>query len=91
MGKRIENAKKLIDESKNYTLDEAISFFLKDYSEKHSAKFDETIEFIMKLRNSPMRLCIPCLRPPGASAGIEYHRIVARAWYERGISLLCQC
>ena len=50
MGKRIENAKKLIDKSKNYSLDEAISFFLKDYSEKHSAKFDETIEFIMKLR-----------------------------------------
>jgi large subunit ribosomal protein L1 len=49
MGKRIENAKKLIDKSKNYSLDEAISFFLKDYSEKHSAKFDETIEFIMKL------------------------------------------
>ena len=35
MGKRIENAKKLIDESKNYTLDEAISFFLKDYLENN--------------------------------------------------------
>ena len=49
MGKRIENAKKLIDENKSYSLDEAISFFLKEYSEKYSAKFDETIEFILKL------------------------------------------
>ena len=49
MGKRIENAKKLIDTNKYYSLDDAISFFLKDYTEKFKAKFDETIEFILKL------------------------------------------
>lgn len=49
MSKRIENAKKLIDENRCYSLDEAIAFFSKEYSGKYSAKFDETIEFILKL------------------------------------------
>lgn len=49
MGKRIENAKKLINASKYYSLDDAISFFLKDYAGKFKAKFDETIELILKL------------------------------------------
>lgn len=49
MGKRIENAKKMLNKDKLYSLDEAISFFLRDYSGKYNAKFDETIEFILKL------------------------------------------
>lgn len=49
MSKRIENAKKLIDENRCYSLDEAIAFFSKEYLGRYSAKFDETIEFILKL------------------------------------------
>ena len=49
MGKRIENAKKLIDVNKHYSLDDAILFFLKEYTGKFKAKFDETIEFVLKL------------------------------------------
>ncbi len=49
MGKRIENAKKAIDKNKLYNLDDAISFFINEYSSKYSVKFDETIEFILKL------------------------------------------
>jgi large subunit ribosomal protein L1 len=49
MGKRIENAKKLVDENKLYALNDAISFFLKEYTNKSKAKFDETVEFVIKL------------------------------------------
>ena len=49
MGKRIENVKKIIDKNKSYLLDEAITFFSKDYAENYSAKFKETIDFIIKL------------------------------------------
>ena len=49
MGKRIENAKKAIKNNKLYSLNDAISFFLNEYSKKYTVKFDETIEFISKL------------------------------------------
>ena len=49
MGKRIKNARKLINMNKYYSLDNAISLFLNDYAKKFKAKFDETIEFILKL------------------------------------------
>jgi large subunit ribosomal protein L1 len=53
MGKRIENARKLIDANAQYSLDDAISFFLNVYSEKFKVKFDETIEFVLKLGIDP--------------------------------------
>ena len=49
MGKRIENAKKAVDVNKLYSLSDAISFFINEYSKKYTTKFDETIEFISKL------------------------------------------
>ena len=49
MNKRINNVKKLINKNINFTLDQAISFFLKDYSQQYSAKFDETIDLIFNL------------------------------------------
>jgi large subunit ribosomal protein L1 len=49
MSKRIINAKKLVDDTKKYTLDDGISILVKDYSEKFQAKFIETIEVVFKL------------------------------------------
>jgi len=53
MGKRIENAKKLVDSNAYYTLDDAVKFFLNEYAEKFKVKFDETIEFVLKLGIDP--------------------------------------
>lgn len=51
--KRMKNATNLIDNTKNYPLDGALNFFLGDYAEKFKAKFDETIEIVMKLGIDP--------------------------------------
>jgi len=49
MSKRVSKFKKVLDKSKIYTLDESLSFMLEEYSKKYSAKFNETIDFVLKL------------------------------------------
>ncbi|WPX96007.1 50S ribosomal protein L1 [Candidatus Bandiella euplotis] len=49
MGKRIENARKLLNAGELYSLDNAISFFVNDYAQKFKAKYDETIELVLQL------------------------------------------
>ena len=51
--KRIQKARALVDKSKLYTLDEALSVMCVEYKENLSSKFDETIEVVFKLGVDP--------------------------------------
>lgn len=46
-GKRIREAKKLVNADKNYSLDEALDIFA-DYAKKFKVKFDETVDVVLK-------------------------------------------
>ncbi|MDJ1257238.1 MAG: 50S ribosomal protein L1 [Candidatus Midichloria sp.] len=50
--KRINGARALVEQSKFYTLDEALNI-LEQYSEKFKSKFDESVEVVFKLGVDP--------------------------------------
>lgn len=49
MSKRLRDAKKHVQSRKYYAVDDAVAFFINDYTQRYSANFDETIELIIKL------------------------------------------
>lgn len=52
LNKRIKNARSLIEDGKLYSLDEALGAIV-EYSSSFQAKFDETVEVVMKLGVDP--------------------------------------
>jgi len=51
-GKRIRQARELVNSDKSYSLDEALDF-VATYSSKFKTKFDESVEIVMKLGVDP--------------------------------------
>jgi len=49
MSKRVNKFKKMLDKAKTYTLDESLSFLRDQYLPECSAKFNETVDFVIKL------------------------------------------
>tara|TARA_B110000503_G_C7081191_1_gene385224 strand:- start:98 stop:799 length:702 start_codon:yes stop_codon:yes gene_type:complete len=53
--KRISAAKKELRHDKFYSLENALGFFCDSYAEKFQAKFDESVEFTLKLSIDPLK------------------------------------
>ena len=49
MSKRLRDVKKHVQSTKHHAVDDAVAFFINDYTQKYSANFDETIELVVKL------------------------------------------